>query len=146
GVGVAVSRRAALVVLALAAGCADGKSALTVHVTSDGTIGGIDHFAVTVAEVTTPPAMVGPLSVPASGGSIPPDQTFTLVFDSNVRATVEVSVDAVDAGGATLSSGNAMIAVSPSHHEDVTVTLPSAGVGDMGAGGGGGGGGGDGGP
>lgn len=138
-----MSRRAALLAVALAAGCADGKSALTVHVTSDGAIGGIDHFAVTVAELTTPPAMVGPLTVAAPGGSIPPDQTFTLVFDSNVHATVDVSVSAVDASGATLSKGDAMIAVSPSQHEDVTVTLPSTGGGDMGAGGGGGSGGGD---
>lgn len=131
-----------ILVLALAlAGCADGKSTLTVTVTSDATVAGIDHFAVTVTEYTTPPRSVGPITVASSGATIPPDQTFALVFDKDVHSVVDVSVVALDGSGGTLATGDSSAEVTPSEHEEVTVNLPGGGGNDMSVGDGGGAGG-----
>lgn len=122
-----------LLVCALA-GCTAGKSTLAVHVTSDGMIGGIDHFELTVVEQVTPPHSVGPIHV-SSGATIPPAQSFALVFDRDVHATVALTLAAVDGGGATLASAGGSVAIVPGKQADVTITLPSAGGGDMSVGG-----------
>jgi hypothetical protein len=118
----------------LLAACAPGRSALTVTVTSDGMIGGIDHFDVTVTEKVSPPLAVGPIQIKLSdGNSIPPDQEFVLAFDADVSATVSVAVIAADASDAPLSSGAGEVAIAPSKSAQLTVTLPGAGSGEMGA-------------
>ena len=109
-------RLGVMLAVAAAAGCANGKSTLTVHVTADAPVAGVDHLMATVTEKSTPPRSVGPISIAlGSGNMIPPDDTFALTFDADVRSTVTVAVEAVTAAGVTLASGEQDAAVTPSH-------------------------------
>jgi hypothetical protein len=122
-----------LVLLALlAAGCADGKSVLTVHLTSDGTVAGIDHFELDFSEDVAPPQNVS-VNVQATGSTLPPEQKFAFVFDSTVRASVTVNAVALDGNNVALSHSSDVAMIAPSQSLDLTLTLPGTGEGDGGA-------------
>lgn len=129
-------KRLVLIAL-LAAGCADGKSVLTVHLTSDGTIAGIDHFELDFGEDVVPPQSVS-VNVPATASTLPPEQKYAFVFDPNVRAAVSVNVVALGADNQGLSHTSDVVMIAPSQSIDLTLTLPGTGGDDGGTDGGGG--------
>ena len=103
------------------AGCAPGKSIVTVTVDADAAspIGPVDHFVVTPSDDAGHTAAV---TVPV-GATIPPAATFSLRFDATVKETVHVAVAAVDGSGVTLGSATGDVAVKPSATTTLALTL-----------------------
>lgn len=110
-----------LLALALAVGCAPGKSELSVTVDATGMIASLDHLQVALTDSTGRHA--GPYSIAVPGGTIPPSTNFALAFSKDVHGTVNVTVSAVDNAGSSLASGAGDVDVQPSHQANLTVTL-----------------------
>ena len=98
--------RTLVVVACLSAvGCADGTSVLTLSVTSDAVVTGVDHLVVQVTDVAhNRVAKPVTVALPDAPAMIPPARTVALVLPSTVRGVVHLDVTAVDVDGAMLSA------------------------------------------
>jgi photosystem II stability/assembly factor-like uncharacterized protein len=107
------------------AGCANGSSVLTVHLLDDPAhpIPAIDRVIVTATDGA---GHSGPATVPIGGKPLP--QLFGLRFDSHVRGTIHLAVEAQAADGSSLAQGTGMSDVHPSKtsQADVQLTFVSA--------------------
>lgn len=114
-------RLALLVVLAGVAGCAPGKSVVTVVLDGDAAapIGPIASLSVTPADGS---GHKDTIAIPV-GATIPPAYTFSLRFDANVDTTIHVDVVALDGSGAAIGSAAGDVAVKPSTTARLPLTL-----------------------
>jgi hypothetical protein len=113
------------------AGCAKGRGVVLVHVNDSSpsaAIGGIDHLVVTLAGAGN--KMGGPYTVapPSKPFTVPPEQTFSLSFGSNVSGSVTVGVEALATNGSVIAAGSSKTTVTPSHTVDATVLLTAGAV------------------
>ena len=118
--------RALVVVACLSAvGCADGTSVLTLSVTSDAVVSGVDHVVVQLTDVghnrVAKPVTV---SLPDAPAMIPPVRTVALVLPATLHGAVHLDVTAYDVDGAILSTTAVDTMVSPSKSQGATATLP----------------------
>lgn len=107
--------------LALAAGCAPGKSIVTVTVTADAMspIGPIATLTVTPSDAAGRKGMV---TVPVHA-TVPPSYVFSLRFDAGVKGSVHLALTALDDAGAAIGSGAADVTVTPSHTTATSIQL-----------------------
>jgi hypothetical protein len=114
-------------------GCADGTSAVTLTVDATAEIPGVDHLRVSIVEPASG-RRVDPFDVRLDPGvtSVPPRRTFGLVFDPDVRATLEVEVRAVGASGVDLANGRQSVSVAPGQAEALTIMLQGEARPDLG--------------
>jgi hypothetical protein len=119
--------------LALASGCAPGRSVVEVTVRSDEGVADVDALGVFV---TVDGQHAVPIAVPIAAGPVTIDathpQTFDLVFDASRSGTLDVQVNAVTNRVAT-ASGVGEGTLAPSRTLSLTVTLIAGSPGDGGA-------------
>ncbi|HEX6836033.1 MAG TPA: hypothetical protein VF334_05640, partial [Polyangia bacterium] len=114
-------RAAATILFAMLAGCAPGKSIVTVTVDGDASapIGPIDHLTVTPSDGAGHKDTV---TVPV-GAAIPPAYAFSLRFDAGVKTTIHVAVVAVDGNGQAVGTAAGDVDVKPSATARLPLTL-----------------------
>jgi hypothetical protein len=107
--------------VAAAAGCAPGKSIVTVTVGADAAapIGPIAKLTVTPSDSAGHKDSI----TVTVGASIPPAYIFSLRFDAAVKGSIHVAVVALDGAGKTIGGGAGDVAVKPSTTAQLAVTL-----------------------
>lgn len=107
--------------LVIVAGCAPGKSIVTVALTADAgkPIGPIAKLTVTPSDSA---GHKDSISIDV-GASIPPAYTFSLRFDAGVKGAIHVAIVALDASGKSIGSGAGDVTVAPSKTSQLAVTL-----------------------
>jgi hypothetical protein len=104
-----------LLALGLAiAGCADGTSTLALTVDSSTALAAVDHVQLTFVNVARNRTSSA-VTIPWGGAALPPARTLSFSFPAAVKGTVHVRGTAFDGSGSTLATGDADVAVSPSH-------------------------------
>ena len=111
----------ATLVLAALAGCAPGKSIVTVVVDGDAAapVGPIASLSVTPADGS---GHKDTITIPV-GATIPPAYTFSLRFDASVKTTIHVAVVALDENGQAIGSAAGDVDVKPSATTRLPLTL-----------------------
>jgi photosystem II stability/assembly factor-like uncharacterized protein len=115
------ARAATLVALALLAGCAPGKSIVTVTLDADAAapVGPIAGLTVTPSDAS---GHKDTISIPV-GATIPPAYTFSLRFDASVKTTIHLSIVALDDNGQAIGSASGDVDVKPSATARLPLTL-----------------------
>ena len=116
-----LARLAAFGLVVALAGCAPGKSIVTVTLDADSPTAIIDHLTVMATDTNSHKSgSVGSIAV---GAAIPPAYTFSLRFDASVRSTVHLAITAVDGSGTAIGTAGGDVAVKPSATVHLGLTL-----------------------
>jgi hypothetical protein len=116
--------RSILWLLLLVAGCAPGKSVLSLSVSADPPLAHVSSLSVTVTETARMPARHASTTV-AVDGSLPPQREVSLVLPADISGVVTVDVAALD-GTQPLGSASKMVAVHPSEVMSADLTLAAS--------------------
>ena len=117
-------RRLAVALAALAFGCADGKSTLSLHVSASGALQAIDHLRVVVTDAQGRKSHE--VDVPVPGNVLPPPVDFALRLPASVRGLTTITVDALAADASTRSTISDRVNIQPSTSASLQLTLPAS--------------------
>ncbi|MCU1280553.1 MAG: hypothetical protein JWM53_4099, partial [bacterium] len=114
-------RAATLLLLAALAGCAPGKSIVSVTLDGDAAVpvGPIANLAVTATDGS---GHKDTITIPL-GATVPPAYTFSLRFDASVKTSIHIAVVALDDAGQAIGGAAGDVAVKPSATVPLALTL-----------------------
>jgi hypothetical protein len=121
-----------LLLLVATAGCAPGRSVLTLDVTADPPLSAVDTLEVDVTDATRDSVRSAHASVTIGGASLPPARRVSFVLPAEVSGNVAVAISAHGAGG-TLGSASHQVSIHPSEVTDAEISIGGGGAGSVGS-------------
>lgn len=121
-----MSRGAAATLLCVAlAGCADGRSVVTLSISAAASVAGVDHLTV-VATDRGRGKSSQPVNVAVPAHTLPPAVTTSFALPKSVRGSVGFTINALAADGTVVASGTTDVTVAPSRTFNASVMLTAA--------------------
>jgi hypothetical protein len=114
--------RATFFLVGLLAGCRSSDALVVVTVTANQTVANVASLSATLTVGTTT-RMHQQIAV--QGGMLPssPATSFGVLVATSFGSSMQITVDAVDASGAVLASGQGQTQLTAGKRSDVTITL-----------------------
>jgi hypothetical protein len=120
-----------LLLAAAAAGCAPGRSVLTLAISADPPLASVDSLEIVVTDAAHSPPRSAVATVTVQAG-LPPERTFSFVLPAEISGMVTVAVTAHGGGGA-LGTVSKQVAVAPSEVASASLSIGRGGGSGLGA-------------